>query len=110
MQGEGFVDLARTSALWRDVYQGQRSLIERGDWVDRASLNIPILYAMTGGLLGQLLDSSGETNRAKEVFDTTRRIVAATRMTDIFPPAFLQPQSSGTPPLDSPPRTTVPTR
>ena len=110
VQGEGFVDVARTASLWREVYQGQRSLIKRGDWVDRASINIPVLYAVTGGLLGQLLDSSGETSQAKEVFDTTRQIIAAARMTDIFPPAFLQPQSSGATPLDSPPRTTVPAR
>ena len=110
VQGEGFVDVARTQALWRDVYQGQRSLIERGDWVDRASLNIPVLYAVTGGLLGQLLDSSGETSQAREVFDTTRQIVAAAHMTDIFPPSFFQPQSTGVPPLDSPPRTPVPAR
>jgi hypothetical protein len=110
VQGEGFVDVARTRALWRDVYQGQRSLITRGDWVDRASLNIPVLYAVTGGLLGQLLDSSGETTQAREVFDTTRRIVAAAHMTDIFPPSFFQPQSTGAPLLDSPPRTPVPAR
>ena len=109
VQGEGFVDVARTKALWSDVYQGQRSIIKRGDWVDRASINIPVLYAVTGGLLGQLLDSSGETSKAKEVFDTTKQIVAAARMTDIFPPAFLQPQSAA-PPLDSPPRTPVPAR
>jgi hypothetical protein len=110
VNGEGFVDLTRTAALWEDVYRGQQSFIRRGDWPDRASINIPVLYAVTGALLGELLDSTGESTRAKEVFDTTRQIITAARMTDIFPSSLWSPPSSGTPTIDSPRATPVPTK
>ena len=40
-------------ALWTDVFQGQRSLIAKDEWPDRASINIPVLYAVTGAMLGE---------------------------------------------------------
>jgi hypothetical protein len=105
VDGEGFVDLPRSVALWSDVYTGQQALIARGDWPDRASINIPVLYAVTGSLLGAVLDSTGQSKQAREILDTTSRIIA-TRMTDIFPSA-LSFRSSPVPSGDSP--TAIPT-
>ena len=83
--GEGFVDVPRSVALWTDVFRGQQALIAKNDWPDRASVNIPVLYAATGALLGGVLNSGGQPQLAKEIIDTSERIVAAARMTDIFP-------------------------
>jgi hypothetical protein len=60
-------------------------LIAKNDWPDHASINIPVLYAATGALLGGLLSSEGRPGLAKQIIDTSERIVAAARMTDIFP-------------------------
>jgi len=84
-QGEGFVDVPRSVALWTDVFKGQQALIAKNDWPDRASVNIPVLYAATGALLGGVLNSGGQPRLAKEIIDTSERIVAAARMNDIFP-------------------------
>jgi hypothetical protein len=100
--GEGFVDVPRSVALWTDVFKGQQALIARNDWPDRASINIPVLYAATGALLGGLLRSEGRPALAKEIIDTSERIVAAARMTDIFPLGLRSAVPRETPPSDGP--------
>ena len=106
-QGEGFVDVPRSVALWTDVFTGQQALIARNDWPDRASLNIPVLYAATGALLGGLLNSDGRPALAKEIIDTSERIVAAARMTDIFPSGVRWAVPLEAPPSDAPRGTAV---
>jgi hypothetical protein len=49
LQGEGWFDLPRSRALWQEVFQAPKSIIERGHWVDRASVGIPYLYISTQG-------------------------------------------------------------
>ena len=46
--GEGFVDVKRSFALWSTVFVGQKSIISRGDWVDKPSAGIPALYVSAG--------------------------------------------------------------
>ena len=106
--GEGFIDLPRSVALWTDVFRGQRALIAKDGWPDRASLNIPVLYVVTGALLGGLLDSSGQSGLAKEIVDTSERIVKAARMTDLFPPSLRLMPPNGAALTDSPRGTMVP--
>ena len=106
--GEGFVDVPRSVALWTDVFKGQQSLIAKDDWPDRASVNIPVLYAVTGALLGGLLDSGGRPALAKEIIDTSERIVAAARMKDIFPSGLRYAAPLETPSSDAPRATPVP--
>jgi hypothetical protein len=101
--GEGFVDLQRSVSLWTDVFRGQRALIAKDGWPDRASINIPVLYVVTGALLGNLLDSGGNRGEAKEISDTSERIVDATRMRDIFPTLPRTSSPIDSPPIDSPP-------
>ena len=100
--GEGFVDVSRSVALWTDVFRGQRALIAKNDWPDRASINIPVLYAATGAMLGGLLSSNGRPALAKEIIDTSERIVAAARMTDIFPSGVRWTMPLETPSSDAP--------
>ena len=108
MQGEGFVDMPRSVALWTDVFKGQQALIARDDWPDRASLNIPVLYAATGAMLGGLLNSRGQPALAKEIIDTSERIVAAARMTDIFPSGVRWTVPLEAPSSDAPHATSLP--
>ena len=108
VQGEGFVDVSRSVALWTDVFKGQQALIAKNDWPDRASINIPVLYAATGALLGGVLSSDGRPALAKEIIDTSERIVAAARMTDIFPSGVRWTVPLETPSSDAPRTTTLP--
>ncbi len=105
--GEGFVDVPRSVALWTEVFKGQQALIAKDDWPDRASINIPVLYAATGALLGGLLTSNGRPALAKEIIDTSERIVAAARMTDIFPSGVRWTVPLETPSSDAPRATTL---
>jgi hypothetical protein len=105
--GEGFVDVPRSVALWTDVFRGQRALIAKNDWPDRASINIPVLYAATGAMLGGLLSSNGQPALAKEIIDTSERIVAAARMTDIFPSGVRWTIPFETPSSDAPRAATI---
>ena len=105
--GEGFVDVPRSVALWTDVFRGQRALIAKNEWPDRASINIPVLYAATGALLGGLLNSDGRPALAKEIIDTSERIVAAAKMTDIFPSGVRWTMPRETPSSDAPRATTL---
>jgi hypothetical protein len=100
--GEGFVDVPRSVALWTDVFKGQRALIAKNEWPDRASINIPVLYAATGAMLGGLLSADGRPALAKEIIDTSERIVAAARMTDIFPSGVRWTMPLETPSSDAP--------
>src|SRR5687768_17157647 len=102
VQGEGFVDVPRSVSLWTDVYRGQRAFIAENGWPDHASINIPVLYVATGALLGGLLDSSGKSDQAREIIDTSERIVNAARMRDIFPSLARVTSPSAAPPGDSP--------
>ncbi|HET6681018.1 MAG TPA: DUF2723 domain-containing protein [Gemmatimonadaceae bacterium] len=82
--GEGFVDLKRTTALWDSVFMAPKSLIERGDWVDRASVGIPALYVSTGFMLADALDATGSAEKSKAVLNLTEQVAQATRLSDLF--------------------------
>jgi hypothetical protein len=82
--GEGFVDLKRTTALWDSVFMAPKSLIERGDWVDRASVGIPALYVSTGFMLADALDATGNAEKSKAVVNLTEQVAQATRLSDLF--------------------------
>ena len=106
--GEGFVDVPRSVALWNDVFRGQRALIAKDGWPDRASINIPALYAATGALLGGLVSADGKPELAKEIIDTSERIVSAARMQDLFPSGVRWVAPIETPSSDAPRSTPVP--
>src|SRR5689334_1003228 len=48
VQGDGWIDVGRTKALWSQVFQAPKSLVRRGDWIDQPSIGIPYLYFATG--------------------------------------------------------------
>ncbi|MFL5577922.1 MAG: DUF2723 domain-containing protein [Gemmatimonadaceae bacterium] len=84
VRGEGFVDLPRTHALWKDVFEAPGSIIRRGDWVDKPSVGIPFLYVTTGLVLADALNQTGQKQPADDVLRTAEQIAKATRLDDLF--------------------------
>jgi hypothetical protein len=83
VQGDGWLDVARTRALWSDVFVGQRSVIREGHWIDRPSASMPALYVFTGVELADALRSLGQASGANSVLDTSRRVARATNLDDL---------------------------
>jgi hypothetical protein len=84
VQGEGFVDLNRSVALWNDVFEGPKALIKRGDWVDEPSVGIPDLYTISGILLSDALERAGRQAEGQKVLATARQVAHATRREAAF--------------------------
>ena len=82
--GEGFVDVPRTTVLWDSVFQAPKSVIAKGDWVDRASVGIPALYVSTGFMLAEAQRALGATAQAQRVLATAEGVARATRLSDLF--------------------------
>ena len=82
--GEGFVDAKRTHALWDSVYVGHKSVISRGDWVDKPSSGIPYLYVSTGWLLSEVLRTQGQPQAADRVLETAKAVSQAAHLEDLF--------------------------
>ena len=69
-QSEGWMDVARTKALWDTVFQAHKSLTRRGDWIDQPSSGIPLLYVKTGLDLAEALRDTEPAAAAKVLEDT----------------------------------------
>jgi Protein O-mannosyl-transferase TMEM260-like len=94
VQGDGWFDLKRSTALWDSTFVGPQSLLRNGDWIDRPSVGIPYLYIATGIELAEALKSTGDTVGARRVFGTARDIAKAVRLEDLVREAdasFQQP-------------------
>jgi hypothetical protein len=83
--GEGFVDVARSKALWAG-FLAPASLIERGDWVDNPSRGIPYLIASTGIVTAEALARVGDTATSTTVLETARGVAEAANFGEIFGP------------------------
>jgi len=83
VQGDGWLDVARTKSLWNDVFRGPKSVIAEGHWVDRASVSMPSLYIFAGAELAQALGNSGDGAEAKDVLAMTTQVARATRLDDL---------------------------
>jgi hypothetical protein len=84
VQGDGWMDVKRTTALWTDVFKAPDALIRRGDWIDQPSIGIPYLYVATGA---ELADALRGTNpqMAQQVYTKTRGVAEAMRMGNVLP-------------------------
>lgn len=78
VQGDGWLDVARTKTLWNDVFTGHRSTIAEGQWVDRPSASMPLLYVFAGAELAEGLRANGDDAGARDVLATSRRIAEVT--------------------------------
>ena len=80
----GFLDVPRTLALWTNVYTGPEALLEQDDWVDRASISIPLQYIFAGSLLAEALDRAGRDSVAMTINDEVREVADAVDLSGIF--------------------------
>ncbi len=71
-----WVDIPRSLELWRS-YRGARQVVHEGRWTDKASANIPLMYAVAGQQLARALQSRGRGTEAAEVMGLTADVVRA---------------------------------
>ena len=103
--GEGFVDVARSKALWEE-FKAPASLIRRGDWVDAPSRGIPYLVISTGIATAEAMARAGMKSDADRTLETARKVAVSMRFDDVA--RSLEAPAPATPQSDSPVRTTVP--
>ncbi len=87
LPSEGWVDVKRSLALWQHDFEAPASLIKRGDWVDKPSVNIPALYVMNGYFLAEALGESGDSENARKILETATQVARATHLNDLIGPA-----------------------
>ncbi len=74
------LDIERTRTLWDTVYGGAGALIREGQWPDRASVGIPLAYAITGQQLANALAVKGDSASAERITKTVIDIARAARL------------------------------
>lgn len=84
LQGEGFIDVARTARLWNETFLGHRSITNRGDWVDKPSAGIPALYVSVGLVLHDALRTQGNDAGATKVLALADSVAVRSRTIDWF--------------------------
>jgi hypothetical protein len=82
--GEGWLDLPRTEALWKEVFIGPEAIARKGRWVDRASVGIPWLYLATAAVLGEAMEHANRSAAGDSVVDRAMKVATATGLSDIF--------------------------
>jgi hypothetical protein len=94
VSGDGWLDVATSDSLWNHVFEGPKSVIKSGDWIDRPSVGIPYLYVATGIELAEALKGQGKSAEATNVFATAREVARVVHLDDLLRPAeqeFAQP-------------------
>jgi hypothetical protein len=74
INGDGWIDVARTRALWDSVFTGHKSTIAEGQWIDRPSASMPLLYVFAGAELSEALRANGDVNEARSILTMSRKI------------------------------------
>jgi hypothetical protein len=97
IQGYGFFDMPRTDSLWKS-YVAPASLIKHGQWVDRASSDIPLRYVITAALLSDLSKAKGDTAQGTKYIDLALEMAHAARLESVLgytkePAATVKPGS-----------------
>jgi len=87
VQGDGWLDVARSKQLWKTVFKGPQSVLRTGDWIDRPSVGIPYLYVATGLELAEALKDQGKLQEAQDVFNTSKQVAITVRLDDLVKPA-----------------------
>ena len=72
--GEGWLDVARSLALWDSVYLAPKSIIDEGRWVDRASNGIAMLYIVNAVILAEAEEQRGNAQKSRELIASGRAI------------------------------------
>ena len=79
VEGDGWLDVARTRALWK-AFRGPKSIVDEGQWVDRPSASIASLYIFGGMELAEVLRADGNPSEARDVFATVRNVARVVRL------------------------------
>jgi hypothetical protein len=95
VQGDGWLDVPRTRALWDSVFTGPKSIVAEGQWIDRPSVSMPALYLFTGIELADALQANGDVAGSTSVLSTTRKVAQSTGLESIIRGAEQQLQTSG---------------
>jgi hypothetical protein len=101
VQGDGWIDIKRTRALWSEVFEAPKALVRRGDWIDQPSIGIPYLYFATGVQIAEVLRdrdplaSRVMVNEAKALAKAMRLDAAASSLDQYFPGDSLLPVTAG---------------
>ena len=74
IEGDGWFDVARTNALWNDVFKGHRDVVSEGRWIDRPSASMPALYVFAGAELADALRATGNATAGNAVLSMTTRV------------------------------------
>ena len=90
------MDVQRTLSLWKE-FKAPGSLIRRGNWVDRPSVNIPALYVMSGYFLAEGLARDGNRAQGDSVLRTAAEVANASGLDQMFGPRLLPPQQQALP-------------
>ncbi|HVZ77139.1 MAG TPA: DUF2723 domain-containing protein [Gemmatimonadaceae bacterium] len=98
VQGDGWLDIARTKTLWDSVFVATKSLARRNGWVDKPSIGIPYLYVATGIELGEALRAKGDQQGVQHVANDTKQIVKALGLGNMFPNLMAPPTEQVLPP------------
>jgi hypothetical protein len=72
--GEGWIDVARSRALWDSVYLAPEAIVREGRWVDRASNGIAMLYIVNAVILAEAEERLGNSDKAREILGSARSI------------------------------------
>ena len=80
VQGDGWFDVARSEALWNDVFKGHHAVVSEGQWIDRPSASMPALYVFAGAELADALRVTGRQREANDVIATTKAVAHATNL------------------------------
>jgi hypothetical protein len=83
LPGDGWLDVRRTFTLWNDVFKGHKSTVSEGQWIDRPSASMPLLYVFSGAELGEVLRSEGRVNDARAVSALTSDVARTAGFPDL---------------------------
>ncbi|HEY0996529.1 MAG TPA: DUF2723 domain-containing protein [Gemmatimonadaceae bacterium] len=97
VQGDGWFDVARTQALWQNVFLGPEAVIRKGHWIDRPSVGIPYLYIATGATLADALQANGKAAPAQQVFQKTKQVAQAVHLEQLMGTMEPTPQQPAVP-------------
>jgi hypothetical protein len=106
--GGSFLDVKRSAELWKSVYRAPEAIARRGDWVDRPSISIPLVYIDSGLQVARALALRGDTAAAGRVAARVESVIQATRLDSLFAPAGALPSHAV--PADSPRAVLTPDR
>ena len=79
----GALDVPTSALLWKQ-YRAPASIARRGDWIDRASISVPVNYALLGATLSNALAQRGDSADSNRIALETSAVIGAARLEELF--------------------------